>query len=148
MMLQYHNFLKYLHHSVFALENRDSADVLNKRVDFQEPFLGAYQQWSTYVESIRGASCLVKEDFTIIRSVNYHYLIAGHDLYQELQNLGKIFPHIEWGGKSHMAEKVISLLTLQQIFVILKWKNYKCDVKIYSLVGKNAQRRHRQWQFD
>ena len=35
-----------------------------------------------------------------------------------------------------MVEKVIPPLTLQQIFVILALKNYNCDVKIYSLIGK------------
>ena len=37
-----------------------------------------------------------------------------------------------------MVEKVIPPLTLQQIFVILALKNYKCYVKIYSLVGKKC----------
>ena len=138
MMLQYHNLLKYLHHSVFALENRDSADVLNKRVDFREPFLGAYQQWSAYVESIRGGSCLVKEDFTIIRSVNYHYLIAGHDLCQEYRKFKKnLFTYRMRGSESHGRESNISIKSATNI-CYLKMKELQMRCKNLQLSRKKC----------
>ena len=58
-------------------------------MDFREPFLGGDQQRSAYVETIRGGSRLVKEDFTIIRPVNCHYLVAGEDLCQECKKSRK-----------------------------------------------------------
>ena len=63
-------FVEVLASCSICTGNRDFVDVLNKRVDFWEPFLEADQQRSAYVESVKGGSDLVKEDFTTIRSVN------------------------------------------------------------------------------
>ena len=90
--------------------NRDFVDVLNKRVDFREPFLGADQQRSAYVESVKGGSRLVKEDFTIIRSVNCHYLVAGDDLCKECKKIRKnLSTYRLRGSESHGLESNTSV---------------------------------------
>ena len=69
--------------------NRNFADALNKRVDCGDLSLGADQQRSAYVESVKSGFRLVKEDFIVIHSVNCHYLVADDDLCKECKKFTK-----------------------------------------------------------
>ena len=83
--------------------NRDFVDVLNKIVDFGEPSLAADQQRSAYVDSVESGFCLVKEDFTVIPSVNCHYLVAVNALCLECKKFKKNLStyHLR-GSESHV----------------------------------------------
>ena len=83
--------------------NRDFVDVLNKIVDFGEPSLAADQQRSAYVDSVKSGFCLVKEDFTVIPSVNCHYLVAVNALCLECKKFKKNLStyHLR-GSESHV----------------------------------------------
>ena len=74
-------------------------------MDFLEPFLGADQHRSAYVESVKGGSHLVKEDFTVIHSVNCHYLVVGDDLCKECKKFKKNLSTYQLrGSESHGQE--------------------------------------------
>ena len=83
--------------------NIDFVDVLNKRVDFGEPSLAADQQQYAYVDSVKSGFRLVKEDFTVIPSVNCHYLVAANALCKECKKLKKnLSTYHLMGSESHV----------------------------------------------
>ena len=90
--------------------NIDFADVLNKRVDFGQPSLAADQQRSAYVDSVKSGFRLVKKDFTVIRLVNYHYVVAVNALCKECKKSKKIFSRYQLrGSESHVPESNTSI---------------------------------------
>ena len=90
--------------------NIDFVDVLNKRVDFGEPSLAAGQQRSAYVDSVKSGFRLAKKDFTVIRLVNCHYLVAVNALYKECKKLKKNLSTYQLrGSESHVPESNTSI---------------------------------------
>ena len=60
--------------------NTDFQDVIDKRVNFPEPFPSAVTLRAAFVESSQGHSKLVPEEFNIIRSINCKYLVDEENL--------------------------------------------------------------------
>ena len=90
--------------------NRDFFDVLNKIVDFGEPSLAAVQQRYAYVDSVKSGFRLVKEDFTVIRLVNCHYLVAVNALCKECKKFKKNLSTYQLrGSESHVPESNTSI---------------------------------------
>ena len=72
----YKTFCNKLNELNICTGNTDFQDVIDKRVNFPEPFPSAV----TFVESSQGHSKLVPEEFNIIRSINCKYLVDGENL--------------------------------------------------------------------
>ena len=69
--------------------NLDFNDILEKRVDFKEPFLSSDGSCAAWVESSHGHSKLIRENFDIIRHRNCQYLIVEGDMCESCKQMRK-----------------------------------------------------------
>ena len=76
----YKTFCNKLNELNISTGNADFQDVIDKRVNFPEPFPSAVTLRAAFVESSQGHSKLVPEEFNIIRSINCKYLVDGENL--------------------------------------------------------------------
>lgn len=70
--------------------NTEYADVLQRRVDFREPFAGDNNERTAYVESTNGFTKLVKEEFNVIRHVNCSYLVTSNQMCEKCKSYKKV----------------------------------------------------------
>ena len=112
--------------------NRDFVDVLNKIVDFGEPSLAADQQRSAYVDSVKSGFRLLKEDFTVIPSVNCYYLVAVNALCKECKKFTKnLSTYHLMGSESHLHQSNTSIDSATNIRYL--------NIKELKLSSKNLQ---------
>ena len=79
-------------------------------MDFGEPSLAAVQQQYAYVDSVKSGFRLVKEDFTVIPSVNCHYLVAANALCKECKKFTKnLSTYHLMGSESHVHQSNTSI---------------------------------------
>ena len=69
--------------------NNEFGDVLNRRIDFMEPFPSQDGARSAVVEASKGHSKFVKEEFDTIRDVKCHYLVSGETICHPCKELKK-----------------------------------------------------------
>ena len=73
--------------------NNDFTDALDKRIDIKEPFPGIESERIAFTESSNGHGQLIKENFDIVRHINFEYIVKGKDRCQycsALRNLVSI----------------------------------------------------------
>ena len=67
--------------------NDDFTDILAKRIDINEPFPGAESERIALAESSNGHGQLIKENFDIVRQVNFEYIVKGKGRCQHSSSL-------------------------------------------------------------
>ena len=85
----YKTFCNKLNELNICTGKTDFPDVIDKHVNFPEPFPSAVTLRAAFVESSQGHSKLVPEEFDIIRSINCQCLVDGENLCIECKNYRK-----------------------------------------------------------